>query len=98
MNEFQKIAIGLLGLTHPEARVARLKEAASPAANANPEHHAPVGAALPRTLRGRVARIIRGLEFMLAALGAGSRTVALAENSEALRELRARAACLYASE
>jgi hypothetical protein len=98
MTEFQKIAIGLLGLTHPETRAASLKAAASPAANADPESYAPGSGALLQTLRGRAAGIIRSVEFMLAALSAGSRTVALADNSEPLRDLRARAARLYGSE
>jgi hypothetical protein len=43
-------------------------------------------------------RLVRALRFTLAALGAGSRTVALADNSQVVRDLSAQANYLYASE
>jgi hypothetical protein len=78
MTEFQKLANGLLGLTHPEIFVRR----SAPRANSTPSG-------------GRVARAIRASQLVWAALVAGSRTVALADNSQALRDLRARARVLY---
>jgi hypothetical protein len=44
---------------------------------------------------GRGARVLRVFRFMLAALAAGSRTVALADNSQLRRDLGARARLLY---
>jgi hypothetical protein len=46
----------------------------------------------------KTRRLVRALQFALAALGAGSRTVALADNSQVVRDLSARAKYLYGSE
>jgi hypothetical protein len=78
MTEFQKLANGLLGLTHPEMFLPK----AAPAEPVRPR-------------RGRPARALRAVQFLMAALAAGSRTVALADNSQALRDLRAHANLLY---
>jgi hypothetical protein len=84
MTEFQKIAIGLLGLTHPEMFIARPAPARINRATDSPA----------RGL-GRGARIMRAVKFTLAALAIGSRTVPLGDNSELLHELSARASALH---
>jgi hypothetical protein len=51
----------------------------------------------PTASAQRMRRVVRALRFALAALGAGSRTVAPADNSQVVRELSAQAKYLYAS-
>jgi hypothetical protein len=46
----------------------------------------------------RTWRLVRALRFALAALGAGSRTLALADNSQVVLDLSARAQYLYGPE
>jgi hypothetical protein len=96
MKEFQKIAIGLLGLTHPEMFIPLRKQGAGAAGT--PESgcrvQAPAGEPL-KYREGRVARILRAMKFTFTALAIGSRTVPLADNSQLLRDLSAHAACLY---
>jgi hypothetical protein len=94
MTEFQKIAIGILGLTHPEMFIPRRRSGHKPTAKITPDH----GSTEPgRRGEGPVARTIRAFRFMLAALAIGSRTLGLADNSELRRDLRARARLLYGS-
>ena len=94
MTEFQKIATGILGLTHPEMFIPRprpgQKSAAKITSGKNSTERVRCG-------EGPVARTIRALRFMLAALAIGSRTVGLADNSELRRDLSARARFLYGS-
>lgn len=52
----------------------------------------------PTAWGSKTRRLVRALRFALAALGAGSRTVALADNSQVVRDLSARAKCLYGPE
>ena len=95
MTEFQKIAIGIVGLTHPEMYIPALRRSQKPSANSASEHD------LTKPVRrrgGRGARIIRSLRFILACLAIGSRTVALADNSQLRRDLSARAKLLYGLE
>jgi hypothetical protein len=101
MSEFQKIAIGLLHLTSPEAFAATLRssEESAPAA-ATPD--APTAADESQTSTERsavstrpVAGLVRVLKFALAALVAGSRTVPLGDNRQLVRDLARRASCLY---
>lgn len=87
MKEFQKIALGLLGRSNPEMFIPTRQDGAMP----------PV-AREPILGRGRVARLLRGLKFMFAALAIGSRTVPLADNSELLRDLTAHARLLYGAD
>jgi len=79
MTRFQKIAIGLLGLTHPEIHQLRQQDRAEQGElalrHSNPESQP--GAAL------------RALKFALAALLAGSRAIPLGDNSCVTRELSA---------
>jgi hypothetical protein len=78
MTEFQKIATGLLGLTHPEIYVAVAKRA---------DKEAP-----PEATRSRA--LVRAFKFAFASLVAGSRAVPLGDNSQLTRELGAYGACL----
>jgi hypothetical protein len=94
MTEFQKIAIGLLGLTHPEMFIPWRTAGRKLTAEITYDHDStePV-----RRGDGAVARTIRALRFMLAALAIGSRTLGLADNSQLGRDLSARARLLYGS-
>jgi hypothetical protein len=87
MKQFQKIAIGLLGLTNPEMFIPRPQPSATSTTQ--------VGPAYRRTSRvrrspreGRIARALRTLKFMVTVLGIGSRMVPLGDNSRLLRDLR----------
>jgi hypothetical protein len=94
MREFQKIAIGLLGLTHPEMFILRYK--ADQKTTGKFEFADDHGSAAPvRSRDGRGAHAIRAFRFVLAALAIGSRTVPLADNSQLSRDLGARAGLLY---
>jgi hypothetical protein len=94
MTQFQKIAIGLLGLTHPEMFIPKPKAAQSSAKiTSDDDSTKPI-----RPQDGQVARMIRAVRFMLAALAIGSRTVALADNSQLRSDLGARARLLYGSD
>ena len=79
MTEFQKIANGLLSMTHPEIHL--LKERSAPA-----EASAGEG---PQAVRhpGAALAAVRALKFAFAALLAGSRTIPLGDNSCVTREL-----------
>jgi hypothetical protein len=78
MSEFQKIAIGLLGMTHPE--VYRLR---------SPSSDEPTKAAERRPNRRRAGALVRAAKFAFAALLAGSRAVPLGDNGRITRELGA---------
>ncbi len=92
MTQFQKIMIGVLGLTHPEMFVPRPSAGQKATGKIAPDHDStePV-----RRGEGQGARMVRAFRFMLAALAIGSRTVALADNSQLRRDLGARARLLY---
>jgi hypothetical protein len=97
MKQFQKIAIGLLGLTNPEMFIPRPKPSVTAATEIESDSdRSSTGSAGSR--EGRGTRLIRALKFMITALAIGSRTVALADNSELRRDLRARARLLYDSD
>jgi hypothetical protein len=97
MKQFQKIAIGLLGLTNPEMFIPRPKPGATSTTNIEP-------AAGRRSTgwlslqEGRAARALRALKFLVTALAIGSRTVPLADNSQLRHDLRASARLLYGSD
>jgi hypothetical protein len=78
MTEFQKIAMGLLGLTHPEIYASARNRAAK---ETPPEAKRP-------------SAVIRAFKFAFAAFVAGSRAVPLGDNSELTRKLGAYGACL----
>jgi len=97
MKQFQKIAIGLLGLTNPEMFIPRPKSSVTAATEVESDSgRGSTGSVSSR--EGRGARLIRAIKFMGAALAIGSRTVALADNSELRRDLRDRARVLYDSD
>ena len=79
MTEFQKIAIGLLGLTHPETHQLRQLNLAE-------QVELPLGHPQPAS---RPGALLRALKFAFAALLAGSRAVPLGDNSCVTRELSA---------
>ena len=94
MSEFQKLAIGLLGLTHPEMVIARAKAAQKSATTIETaDDHGAARSAGPR--HPQFLRAMRAARFLLAALAIGSRTVPLADNSQLNRDLGARAAAIY---
>jgi hypothetical protein len=97
MKQFQKIAIGLLGLTNPEMFIPRPK----PNLTAAGKIESDSGLSSPGSVssrQGKGKRLLRALRFMGTALAIGSRTVALADNSELRRDLSARARLLYDSD
>lgn len=94
MTEFQKIAIGLLGLTHPElfnrrSRAGQGSATSVESANRSGSHRS------VRPGQRRLIHAVQGLRFALAALSIGSRTVALADNSQLRRDLAACAGLVY---
>jgi hypothetical protein len=88
MTEYQNIATGLLGLTHPEIYLAVRKQAGKPAEAASstleptPSREANSGGTHSRGA-------VRAVKFAFAALVAGSRAVPLGDNSQLTRELGA---------
>ena len=95
MTEFQKIAIGLLGLTHPEMFIPEPKAGQKPTKKVASDRDSVEPVRQRRARGARALRALRALRFTLAALAAGSRTVALADNSQLRRDLHARAKLLY---
>jgi succinyl-CoA synthetase alpha subunit len=93
MTEFQKIAIGLLGLTHPEILLSRSR--AGLKSTTKIEYADEHSCAISVQPRDRLARAIQAFRFAFAALAIGSRTVPLADNSQLRRDLAARAQLLY---
>jgi hypothetical protein len=78
MTEFQKIAIGLLGMTHPETHQLRQRMAE--------QGELALGHPDPTS---RPGALLRALKFALAALLAGSRAVPFGDNACVTRELSA---------
>jgi hypothetical protein len=91
MTEYQKIAIGLLGLSHPEiyllsqrAEQEQAEESADePAPEARPA--VKISGTGRRTKRG--SALVRTIKFAFAALLAGSRSVPLGDNRRLTKEL-----------
>ena len=81
MSEFQKIAIGLLGLTHPEVQQLRLKLSPQSQAESGQQHRKPADS--------RPGALLRAAKFAFAALLAGSRAIPLGDNSCVTRDLAA---------
>jgi hypothetical protein len=93
MTEFQNIAIGLLGLTHPEILISRSRAGQKSTTKIEyADEHSSAKSVRPRE---RLARAIQAFRFVFAALAIGSRTVPLADNSQLRRDLAARAELLY---
>ena len=78
MSEFQKIAIGLLGLSHPEIYRVPSSFAAETAKSA-PER--------PALQPTPIGKAVSALKFAFAALVAGSRAIPLGDNGRLTREL-----------
>jgi hypothetical protein len=90
MTEYQSIAIGLLGLTHPEIYSSIRKQAdkaAQPAASKGEQ--VPTPARQPNTSGKHSSAAVRAVKFAFAALVAGSRAVPLGDNGRLTRELGA---------
>ena len=75
MSEIQKIAVGLLGMSHPEIYRYRNPSAEGETAAFGPRAPTPAGT------------VLRGLKFGLAALLAGARSIPLGDNGRVTREL-----------
>jgi hypothetical protein len=88
MTEYQKIAIGLLGLTHPEIYLS-LRNQAGRQAQAVSSTHEPVPTPSPEPNSGGKpsGAAVRAVKFAFAALMAGSRAVPLGDNGQLTREL-----------
>jgi hypothetical protein len=69
MTQFQKIAIGLLGLKNPEMFVSRPKPSETPTTKIEP-HHGGGSREWVGAREGRLARALRAFRFMIAALAA----------------------------
>ena len=80
MTEFQKIAIGLLGMTHPEIELIRHR-------STNEIQGKSVSQ--PRESGSRPGAVLRALKFAFAALLAGSRAIPLGDTGCVTRELGA---------
>jgi hypothetical protein len=90
MTEYQNIAIGLLGLTHPEIYRSGRIQAGKPAQPASSALE-PVPTHAPRPGPGgaHAGAVVRAIKFAFAALVAGSRAVPLGDNGQLTRELAA---------
>ena len=98
MTGYQRIAIGLLGMTHPEVQLLtqQVNEKATQraTAKATPPVEATSGARGATGPRARRSKrhsnpLLQAIKFALAALFAGSRAVPLGDNRQLTRELGA---------
>ena len=88
MTEYQSIAIGLLGLTHPEIHLpGRADKPAQPASSTIEQK--PRQARQPAPGGTHAGAVVRAVKFAFAALVAGSRAVPLGDNGQLIRELGA---------
>jgi hypothetical protein len=81
MSEYQRIAVGLLGMSHPEIYLSR-NASAQPALSTVP--------ALKGTRGSKptpAVTALRAVKFALAALLAGARSIPLGDNGRITREL-----------
>jgi hypothetical protein len=81
MSEYQKIALGLLGMSHPEIHLSR---------NASAQPAPSTVAALKGTHGSKptpAATALRAVKFAFAALLAGGRSIPLGDNGRITREL-----------
>jgi hypothetical protein len=88
MSEFQKIAIGVLSMSHPEIYRSGILSAQS-AAQQPATAQAAAAALQPahKPASSPTAPALRVLKFALAALLAGSRSIPLGDNGRVTREL-----------
>jgi hypothetical protein len=96
MTEYQSIAIGLLGLTHPEIYLSarnsndKSAQAASSTLEQEPRQaRQPSPSGTHSSAAVRAVRAVRSVKFAFAALVAGSRAVPLGDNGQLIRELGA---------
>jgi hypothetical protein len=89
MTEYQKIATGLLGLTHPEIYWSIRNRAVEPTQPASSLEPASTNARQPNPDGKHASAAVRAIKFAFAALVAGSRTVPLGDNGQIIRELGA---------
>jgi hypothetical protein len=89
MSEFQKIAIGLLGMSHPEIQRFRSSDIEPETQTVEQPTLQPTHASKPAPgLKSTLAsKGIRGLKFAIAALLAGARSIPLGDNGRLTREL-----------
>ena len=83
MGEFQRIAVGLLGMSHPEIYRSR-NASAEPAPSAGGPR---IEKRTPPSKPARGTTALRGLKFAAAALLAGARSIPLGDNGRVTREL-----------
>ena len=84
MSEFQKIAIGLLGMSHPEIHRLRTSDLDPVTQTVEPT---PGSKATPGSKPTVASKALRGLKFAIAALLAGARSIPLGDNGRVTREL-----------
>jgi hypothetical protein len=88
MTEYQNIAIGLLGMTHPEIYFSSRNQPGRPVQSASsslePE---PTRSREPVSSGTRSGAALRAIKFAFAALVAGSRAVPLGDNGQLTKEL-----------
>ena len=90
MTEYQSIAIGLLGLTHPEIYLSGRFQADKPAQPASSTlETVPTHTRQPGPSGTHAGAVVRAVKFAFAALVAGSRAVPLGDNGQLMRELGA---------
>jgi hypothetical protein len=89
MTEYQSIAIGLLGLTHPEIYLSGRIEANRPAQPASSALEPVPARTRQAGPSGHAGAVVRAVKFAFAAFVAGSRAVPLGDNGQLTRELGA---------
>jgi hypothetical protein len=99
MTEYQKIAIGLLGLTHPEIFLSarnRPQGPGQPASSTRPAlERQPILKWRPIFSATGASALVRAIKFAFAALLTGSRAVPLGDNGQLIKELGAYGAHLH---
>jgi hypothetical protein len=83
MSEFQKIAVGLLGMSHPEIYRFRTLSSESALSTLGPSELKRMHGSNPTP----AATALRAVKFALAALLAGARSIPLGDNGRITREL-----------
>jgi hypothetical protein len=90
MTEYQKIATGLLGLTHPEIYFSARNQVGEPAQSASSTLESkPTLSREPNSSGTPPSSAMRAVKFAFAALVAGSRAIPFGDNGQLTRELAA---------
>jgi hypothetical protein len=105
MTEYQKIAIGLLGLTHPEIFLSArntTQKPGQPASSTRPAlerkptlERQPILKWRPFLSGVGASALVRAIKFAFAALVTGSRAVPMGDNGQIIKELGAYGARLH---